>query len=309
MGRNFFPSRSCTEFSIWASAVRRLPTAETAVASPDSLGPLGHMVAAAPQAADASPRPHEGLSKKNFRTYSKFFRDTEPYEVALDEVLWQLAKQQLLRGGSTHTVHAWSIGCSAGEEAYSVLLAWEQLIRPQLLPASVGLRYHGTDCSRAAVDAAQRAEFSSHAVQDVPPAWLRACFTAHDASGTEISETPLPLAGGGGGVARLGSTEESAGRGRQGSSLSWRLCDEVRQLAAWEVQDVREAVPSRRFDLISCRYSVFLYLTLAEAEQVLQNIVMNCLAPGAPPSPRPGLPIPLGSCHPLPYCCARGLTG
>ena len=81
----------------------------------------------------------------------------------LSEVLWELGKRKVL--GSERRIHAWSVGCSAGEEAYSLVLAWEQALRSQFLPCSIALQCLGTDSSADAVAAAQAAEYSVHAVQ------------------------------------------------------------------------------------------------------------------------------------------------
>ena len=127
-------------------------------------------------------RGHEGLSKKNYRTYSKLYRDPAAFEVVEDEVLWELGKDALRRGVG-QTVEAWSCGCSAGEEVFSLLMSWEQVLAEHF--PSVNLSYLGTDISHDAIDAANRAEYGEHAVQDVPAAWIERCFdTGHDEQGT-----------------------------------------------------------------------------------------------------------------------------
>ena len=73
----------------------------------------------------------EGISKKNFRTYSKFFRDIGPYDIVINEVLWEIGKAKA--ANSSRRIQAWSVGCSAGEECNSLILAWEQALRQQFL--------------------------------------------------------------------------------------------------------------------------------------------------------------------------------
>ena len=100
---------------------------------------------------------HEGLSKKNFRTYSKLYRDPELFEAVEDEVLWELGKYATQNGQSA--IEAWSVGCSAGEEVFSLLMSWEQALAPHMDPA-LKLRFYGTDLSDQAVDAARRTRSS-----------------------------------------------------------------------------------------------------------------------------------------------------
>ena len=190
-------------------------------------------------------RGHEGLSKKNYRTYSKLYRDPAAFEVVEDEVLWELGKDALRRGVG-QTVEAWSCGCSAGEEVFSLLMSWEQVLAEHF--PSVNLSYLGTDISHDAIDAANRAEYGEHAVQDVPAAWIERCFdTGHDE------------------------------QDRQTYTVQERL----KRHATFVQQDVREAMPSKAFDLITCRYSVFLYCSKDECAKFLKELVeLGCLRAG-----------------------------
>jgi chemotaxis methyl-accepting protein methylase len=192
---------------------------------------------------------HEGLSKKNFRTYSKLYRDPELFEAVEDEVLWELGKYATQNGQSA--IEAWSVGCSAGEEVFSLLMSWEQALAPHMDPA-LKLRFYGTDLSDQAVDAARRAEYCAHAVQDVPDSWLRSCFTEHKQDDGQACFTV---------------------KGR------------VRQHAAFVHQDMREELPrhiaqGKKFDLVTCRYSVFLYCNKEECVAFLRDLVTKCLRPG-----------------------------
>eukprot|EP01050_Picozoa_sp_SAG11_P021446 SAG11_NODE_3818_length_2210_cov_2.614874_1_plen_319_part_00 len=200
----------------------------------------------------------------NYRTFSKFFRDPKVFEFVLDQVLRGFAKECALAvaDASSAPLRCWSLGCSAGEEAYSVVMLWEEAIqrsparvvrrRPAWLATappeaelhrSATSHTHtarwtcraqeaswsvlGTDISPSAVEAARRASYTDHATQDVPRAWLARCFERR-ADGSHV------LAPGGA----------------------------VRSSCRFEVQDVKGGMPQgERFDLIVCRYAVFLYLS------------------------------------------------
>eukprot|EP01043_Picozoa_sp_COSAG02_P065022 COSAG02_NODE_9681_length_2142_cov_1.976505_1_plen_522_part_10 len=189
-------------------------------------------------------RGHEGLSKKNYRTYSKLYRDPASFEVIENEVLWELGKDAVQRGAG-HAIEAWSCGCSAGEEVFSLLMSWEQVLAEHFV--GVDLSCLGTDISADAIEAAQRAEYGEHAVQDVPEAWLERCFD-------------------------IGHLEQ-----QQTYTVQQRL----KRHATFTQQDVRETLPNKSFDLITCRYSVFLYCSKDECATFLRQLVeYGCLRPG-----------------------------
>jgi chemotaxis methyl-accepting protein methylase len=122
----------------------------------------------------------------NYHTFSKFFRDPAVFDFVLDEILWKLAKRHQPAAGACdrcpvegggNRIRCWSLGCSAGEEAYSLALLWDQGIQRRLPAlARVQLSVLGTDLSPAAVESAKRGIYTSHATHDVPPAWLDRCF-------------------------------------------------------------------------------------------------------------------------------------
>lgn len=191
---------------------------------------------------------HEGLSKASYHTYSKLFRDPEIFEAVEDEVLWELGKYAIQQ--SSETVEAWSVGCSAGEEVFSLLMSWEQAVAAHL--PGVSLDFFGTDLSDDAVDAARRGEYGSHAVQDVPEAWLERCF-------------------------EVGAQEDG--------QPCFTVNSRVAQHADFIQQDMREELPrhiaeGKKFDLIICRYSVFLYCEKMECVQFINDVVTKCLRPG-----------------------------
>ena len=189
---------------------------------------------------------HEGLTKKDFRTFSKLYRDPKPFAVVENEVLWELGKCALQRPEEEERViECWSVGCSAGEEAYSLLVSWEQALSQHL--EGVSLRVLGTDLSDAALDAARRAEFSTFAMTEVPKAWRQRCFAK----------------------ARL-----------EDGQRCYRVEERLRRQFTCVRQDVREELPQGRFDLVVCRYSVFLYCSRDESEAFLRSLVSGCLRPG-----------------------------
>ena len=92
---------------------------------------------------------------------TRFFRQTEAFDCVADYV------EGLLRqDAAPGELSFWSAGCSTGQEAYSLGMVVEHIVR-QHRP---WLQWHGvgTDISFEAINAAQRAVYAFDAVRDVP---------------------------------------------------------------------------------------------------------------------------------------------
>eukprot|EP01052_Picozoa_sp_SAG31_P033792 SAG31_NODE_3864_length_3803_cov_1.622300_1_plen_494_part_00 len=225
----------------------------------------------------------------SYRTFSKWFRDPEVFEYLLDSVLFQLAKRHAVSGDGRHNqtvskskvVGCWVCGCSAGEEAYSIAMMWDQGIRRTIWAAGLGvdLSVIGTDISTAAIEAARRAEYTQHAVQDVPAAWLERCFSVSSPEGrlSEADRSKLRPSSAG---RRLPSDPGSASSVPTLAPEYALLEGSVKSACRFEVQDVLQAMPNDQFALISCRYAVFLYLSWSEGRMVLERMVTSCMLPG-----------------------------
>ena len=146
-----------------------------------------------------------------------------------------------------------------------MLASWEQAVHPRLAQhqTAVELRFLGTDLSAEAVAAARRAEYGNHAVQDVPRATLRRCFQKGTLDEVASSLVQEPLC--------------------KDASL-YRVDDRLKRQATFIQQDMRQELPKRtefnRFDLVLCRYAVFLYCSKDECAQFLRQLIEQLLRPG-----------------------------
>ena len=122
--------------------------------------------------------PHETtlLFKELLIGVTQFFRDAPVWahfaNHALPELLNRRAEQTRLR--------AWIIGCSTGEEAYSLAMVFTETV--QRLPqfAHHTLQIFASDLSPDAIASARRGEYPTTIVNDVSPQRLERCFTLHD---------------------------------------------------------------------------------------------------------------------------------
>ena len=96
-------------------------------------------------------------------TISRFARDGAIWRTLLDEVLRHLA--------SSSTVSAWSAGCGAGEEPYTLAIAWFVEVE-----SAVPIDILATDIDDIQLARAAAGRFPSGALRELPDAWRRAAF-------------------------------------------------------------------------------------------------------------------------------------
>ncbi|KAJ8598083.1 hypothetical protein CTAYLR_005588 [Chrysophaeum taylorii] len=132
-------------------------------------------------------------------------------------------------------VRVWSVGCAGGEEPYSIAIAWHCAIAAEF--PGVRLEIAATDLDEASLDRARAGVFDAHAVANLPVEWIARCFDANN-------------------------------------RRRYSLRDEVRAYVRFAHADARtDPPPGRSFSLITCRYSVFLYLPAPACWLILQTMV------------------------------------
>ena len=100
---------------------------------------------------------------------TSFFRNPEAFEALKQKVF-----PKLLGSAEKDVVRAWVVGCSSGEEAYSVAIAF--LEAAESSGAQRKLQVFGTDLHDAALDKARSGFYAKAALQDVSPERLRRFF-------------------------------------------------------------------------------------------------------------------------------------
>jgi chemotaxis protein methyltransferase CheR len=124
------------------------------------------------QRLTADPAEWERLAPLCRVTISRFFRDRRLFRALETEVLPQLATR--FASGPRGRLVAWSAGCGAGEEPYSLAI----VVRRSALLAGLGLRIVGTDLDARQLQRARRAVYPGSSLRDVPADWRAAAFTA-----------------------------------------------------------------------------------------------------------------------------------
>jgi chemotaxis protein methyltransferase CheR len=100
-------------------------------------------------------------------TISRFGRDREMWTVLVDDVLPKLAAARL-------AIRAWSAGCGAGEEPFTLAIAWALEIAPRW--PSVALDVLATDVDDTQLARAAVGRFPAGSLRELPDGWRAAAF-------------------------------------------------------------------------------------------------------------------------------------
>ena len=140
---------------------------------------------------------------------TRFFRDPESYEALKTQVFPELIKNK----SPDKPVRIWSLGCSTGEEAYSLAMALTEFAESNgvRLPAQI----FATDLNEASVQKARTGVYPKHAAQEISAERLRRFF--YEVGG------------------------------------NYRITKSIREICVFSKHNVLADPPFARIDLISCR--------------------------------------------------------
>ncbi|MEO6873960.1 MAG: CheR family methyltransferase, partial [Opitutaceae bacterium] len=104
---------------------------------------------------------------------TSFFRNAEAFEVLKRKVFAPLLKER-----SDEPVRVWVLGCSTGQEAYSIAMAYAEAA--QKVPRARKLSVFATDLKETNLDKARHGLYAKSLVADVSPERLRRFFIEED---------------------------------------------------------------------------------------------------------------------------------
>jgi two-component system CheB/CheR fusion protein len=120
------------------------------------------------------PAEAEALYQDVLISVTSFFRNPEAFEVLKSKVFPRLVADR-----SRHDpVRIWSIGCSTGEEAYSIAIAWAEFVDVSRL--QIPFQVFATDLNGVSIEKARAGIYPKSIVQDVSPERLRRFFFDSD---------------------------------------------------------------------------------------------------------------------------------
>jgi two-component system CheB/CheR fusion protein len=131
---------------------------------------------------DDNPAEVELLFKELLIGVTSFFRDARVWEFLIASALPQL----LARHPEGAAFKAWVPACSTGEEAYSLAIAFDEVLEQLRPAASYTLQIFATDLDGDAIDRARLGLFGAAIAEEMAPERLRRYFTPTDKGGYRI---------------------------------------------------------------------------------------------------------------------------
>lgn len=158
-----------------------------------------------------------------------WFRDAELWEALPERVLPALCTRAA--GREPPLLRAWVVGCSTGEEAYSLAILLRERIDADPALAKLSVQLFATDLDADAIDAARRGRYTREAVAGIPAARLQRWFVP-DGDG-------------------------------------WRVAPVVREMVLFARHDVVSDAPFSHLDIVSCR-NLLIYFRASLQQRVLE---------------------------------------
>lgn len=165
-----------------------------------------------------------------------FFREPESYEALKAELKGRLIKSKSGR----KTFRAWVVGCSTGEEAYSLAIVFKECLDELRTKGNIKIQIYATDIDKEAIDLARRGTYPGNIAQDVSEERLLKFFINED--------------------------------------IGYRIKSEIREMIIFAQQNVLTDPPFTRLDLLSCR-NLLIYLS-PETQKKLMPLFHYTLNPG-----------------------------
>jgi len=183
-----------------------------------------------------NPQEVELLFKELLIGVTSFFRDPEVWKQVQEEAFPALLESYPGGGG----LRAWSTGCSTGEEAYSLAIAFKEALE-QLRPEGLfTLQIFATDLDQDGIDSARRAVYPAKIAEEMSPERLQRYFVK--------------------------------------DGKAYRVCKEIREMVTFATQNVIMDPPFTRLDILVCR-NLLIYLT-PELQKKLLPLFHYSLNPG-----------------------------
>jgi two-component system, chemotaxis family, CheB/CheR fusion protein len=178
----------------------------------------------------------ELLFKELLIGVTSFFRDPAAWELLLTEALPAVLASRPAGG----TLRAWSVGCSTGEEAYSLAIVFREALEQVKPVENFKLQIFATDLDRDAIDKARQGLYPANIAADISAERLRRFFT-----------------------------QEENG---------YRVAKEIREMVTFATQNVIMDPPFTKLDILICR-NLLIYLT-PELQKKLLPLFHYSLNPG-----------------------------
>ena len=167
---------------------------------------------------------------------TSFFREPDSFAVLKDKVMSHLLKNKK----GKETIRVWVVGCSTGEEAYSIAIVFRECLDELRIKGNFKFQIFATDLDKEAISVARAGTYPANIAQDVSEERLQRFFTKDDSN--------------------------------------YRIRTEVREMIVFAEQNVLTDPPFTRMDMLSCR-NLLIYLS-PETQKKLMPLFHYSLNPG-----------------------------
>jgi two-component system, chemotaxis family, CheB/CheR fusion protein len=125
---------------------------------------------------DHNPQEIDLLFKELLIGVTSFFRDPAVWDNLASEALPEL----LARPNGEHNLRAWSVGCSTGEEAYSLAIVFSEVLQRLPQPHAFTVQIFASDLSPDAIETARRGRYPLSIASSMSAERLQRFFTTHE---------------------------------------------------------------------------------------------------------------------------------
>jgi len=174
-----------------------------------------------------NPQELDLLFKELLIGVTSFFRDPEYWNYLRDSCIPAL----LAATPANRTLRAWVVGCSTGEEAYSLAIVFREALEQVKPKGRVTIQIYATDLDRDAIDKARTALYPENIIADVSEDRLNRFFV-----------------------------KEESGQ--------YRIAKEIREMVVFAPQNLIMDPPFTRLDILSCR-NLLIYLEQEIQKKIL----------------------------------------
>jgi len=101
-----------------------------------------------------------------------FFRNQPQLDALASKVLPEIIQNKISQ--KKNKIRVWSAACSSGEEAYSIAMVFDDLVKPKY--PNIEIEIIGTDISSAVIETAKSGVYKEYSVRNIPPYYLKKYF-------------------------------------------------------------------------------------------------------------------------------------
>lgn len=112
-----------------------------------------------------------------------FFRNQPQLDALAQQIFPELISSKQSLG--KNKIRIWSAASSSGEEAYSIAMTFQDLIKPRY--PNFELEIIGTDINNAVIEIAKSAQYRDYAIRNTPPYYLKKYFKNVEGGLYEVS--------------------------------------------------------------------------------------------------------------------------